>query len=219
MHHIEQDPEDTYTDDDLEVDGKIFKLYKSNIDRIVRDGYIFEIVLLRRSSDFIRLNKSFYKNMSFNKDDNQQSKTKDDNIIFDLKVIRVFNDIKKHFGENTPDITSGGTLASVIYDENEVAQKLVYETLDLEHFLEGKFGVNEKTYVDNKVSDYTWIIIPPGFIGYKNDRAVFIKLDIEIDKKEDKIYNPMNGSEGVSEIMVVSLNPVKVIPIDFILGK
>ena len=157
--------------------------------------------------------------MTSNKDDNQQSKTKDDDIIFDLKVIRVFNDIKKHFGENTPDITSIGTLASVIYDENEVAQKLVYETLDLEQFLEGKFGVNERTYVDNKVSDYTWIIIPPGFIGYKNDRAVFIKLDIEIDKKEDKIYNPMNDREGVFEIMVVSLNPVKVIPIDFILGK
>ena len=26
MCHIGQDPEDTYTDDDLEIDGKIFKL-------------------------------------------------------------------------------------------------------------------------------------------------------------------------------------------------
>ena len=65
---------------------------KSKDDDVLRDGYIFEIVVLRRKSYLKKININ--KQKSILKGNSHSKINIDDDIIWDLKVVRVIKNIK-----------------------------------------------------------------------------------------------------------------------------
>ena len=177
----------------------------------VKDGYIFEIVMLRRSSSIKRVGNSVKKfklksKREINLDD-IKSKIEAEDIMFDLKLVRIFKNVEKYFGYNTPMITSIGTLSTYCYDYNDSSYRLLYETFDLSKFIEGELGIDEKTTEKYKSKDFNWVWISPGFIGYQVDKAIFVRVDVDIGKTEEMVYNPATNRGEITEIMTVFPKP------------
>ena len=179
--------------------------------------------MLRRSSTIRKVGKSVQKFMVNSKEritiNDIKPKFENEDVIFDLKITRIFKNINKYFGDNTPSVTSIGTLVSTPYDYNKGWTRLLYETFDLSNFIEGKLGVDDKTYEKYKISNFQWVLCSPGFIGYKDDRAVFVKVDVSIGKTEEMVHNPVTNKGEVIEVMTILPKPSKVVQIDFILGS
>ena len=146
-------------------------------------------------------------------------KLENEEIIFDLKVVRVFKNINRYFGEHNPTMTSIGTLASTIYDDNMRTGRLFYEEYDLSKYVDEKLGYDDETYEWYTIYDFNWKVLSPGFIGFRNDRAVFVRINVEISKQEEMIHNPVTNRDEVAEIMKVNTKLSKVLHIDFILKK
>ena len=142
--------------------------------------------MLRRSSTLRKVDKSVQRFLMKNKDkisiNDIKPKLENEDVIFDLKIARIFKNVNKYFGDYTPSVTSIGTLVNTFYDYNKGCARLLYETFDLSNFIEGKLGVDDKTYEKFKISNFQWVCISPGFIGFKDDRAVFVKVDVNIGK-------------------------------------
>ena len=82
----------------------------------LRDGLIYEISMLRRSSSIKKVEKTIKlqakKKMKSIKVDKIKSVFDKEDEIFDLRVIRKFKHVNRYLGDNVPTITSVGTLAS-----------------------------------------------------------------------------------------------------------
>ena len=179
----------------------------------LRDGFIYEISMLRRSSSIKKVEKTIKlqadKKMRSIKVDKIKSVLDKEDEIFDLRVIRKFKHVNRYFGD-VPTITSVGTLASWYLDFIKNTTRLFYENQELNKFAEGKLGINEKTFENFKVEDFNWKILSPGFIGFNDDWAVFIKIDVDITKNQELVFNEELSLEVVEETIVVSPKPNKV---------
>ena len=177
----------------------------------LRDGLIYEISMLRRSSSIKKVEKTIKlqakKKMKNIKVDKIKSVLDKEDEIFDLRAIRKFKHVNRYFGDNVPTITSVGTLASWYFDFNKNTTRLFYENQELNKFVEEKLGIDGKTFENFKVDDFNWKILSPGFIGFKDDQAVFIKIDVEITKNKESVYNEELSIEVVEETIVVTPKP------------
>lgn len=168
-----------------------------------KEGFVAEITLVRRRSEINKIQKQRQK-VGLNPQDNkklQETKEKimSSELMVDLKVVRVFKDINKYFGEySSITITDLGSLANYDY-----TGRLFYEKLEITKFVENKLGTNENLE-KFKITDYRWVTIKAGFIAFKSDQAYFVKIDAEMVSKEN-LYK-------------VKAKPSEVIPIDFIIG-
>ena len=186
-----------------------------------KDLFIYEIVMLRRTSVVKRVEKSIQMQSMQNYKNIKSSKLKSildkDDILFDLKIVRVFRNINHYFGDFFPSITAIGTLANIYFDERKDTVRLLYENHDITKFAEGKLAYDEKTYENYKTSEFTWKWFSVGFVGYKSDRAVFVKIDVDISKQDEIVNNPaININESI-ETMVINITPSKIIKLGFII--
>lgn len=167
------------------------------------EGIVAEISLVRRRSEIKKIQKHRQKVGQTSTDNKKlletKEKIKSSEIMIDLKVVRVFKDVNKYFGQySIIELTDLGSLAYSDY-----SGRVFYEKLELTKFLENKLGTNENLE-KFKVIDYNWTVIKAGFIAHKSDQAYFVKIDTEMVQK---------GS-----LYKVKAKPAEVIPIDFIIG-
>ena len=167
--------------------------------------------MLRRSSSIKRVGNSVKKfklnsKREINLDD-IKLKIEAEDIMFDLKLVRIFKNVDKYFGYNTPKISSIGTLSTYCYNNDYSSLWLLYETFDLSKFIEGELGIDEKTTEKYKSKDFRWEWISPGFIGYLDDRAIFVRVDVDIGKTEEMVYNPATNKGEITEIMTIFPKP------------
>ena len=172
---------------------------------------IFEIVMLRRSSTYKRVGNSVKKFKLSSKRqityDDIKTKIETEDVMFDLKLVRIFKNVEKYFGYETPMITWIGTLTNRVYDYRILGDRLLYETFDLSKFIEGQLGTDEKTAEKFKAKDFRWIWISSGYIGFKYDRAIFVRVDVDIGKTEEMVYNPITKKGEITEIMTIFPTP------------
>ena len=65
-----------------------------------------------------------------------------------------------------PMITSIGTFVNNFFDSETIESKLIYETLDISESIKEKLEINEATHEKSKISDFQWVLISAGFIGF-----------------------------------------------------
>jgi hypothetical protein len=165
---------------------KTQKFYKYSSPRM--EGRIYEIVLLRRESTVRSIfkqavhidKKRFSKEMQ-----DLEKQFHDEDILFDLKLLRTVEDVNKYFGEQSDDQIQLTNQCSLAYwDQNE--QRIFFDKTELTEFVRGLLGEDDD-WREFGVADYTWVLIDSGYIAFRPNQAYYVRVDVTKTIEENQL--------------------------------